>query len=120
MPGTAKIPGPFLPTADLICALRASSTDETCLRLSSVAVAMFVRISDFVAALFAIALLNVMDKHWKPFPVRCRSLSKEAEFGNSRTFHIPDKTGAALRCTSSASGCGDGQRRVTRIIALFS
>jgi Helix-turn-helix domain len=27
-----------------------------------------------------------MDKHWKRFPVRCRSLAKEAEFSNPPAF----------------------------------
>src|SRR3954466_14428037 len=57
-PGTAKMPGPFLPTAALISPASASNTEATCFRLNSVAVAILVRISVFEAALLAIRLLQ--------------------------------------------------------------
>src|SRR5258705_11107189 len=57
-PGTTKRPGPFLPSAFLICVDRESNTDATCLRDSWVSSAMPARISLLDGALAAVAAME--------------------------------------------------------------
>src|SRR5947209_1549182 len=57
-PGTTNIPGPFLPTAFLICPDSDSNTADTCLRDNSVSLAMFVMISLLVGPFAEVAAID--------------------------------------------------------------
>src|SRR5665213_2397680 len=86
-PGTAKTPGPFLPTALSICFESESKTDATCLRESAVDSAILVRISLLVAdfAVVAIALLSLAKRLEIPF-TRAEVCMKQGDFASLSWF----------------------------------